>query len=56
MELRAIIVGCRHRSVNISIDDIDVVCFSKSLVFSYLAFDGFLSLFVVGISGADDAS
>lgn len=46
LELRAVVVRRRHRSVNVGVDDVDAVRSGEFLVFAYLLFNGFLSLLI----------
>ena len=49
-EIRAVVVGPRHRTVDISIHDEDIVRFCIVLANAKLPFDGLFVLFVAGIS------
>lgn len=56
LELRAVVVRRRHRSVNVGVDDVDVIRSGEFLAFAYLTLDRFFFLLVAGISGVDDAA
>lgn len=49
-EIRAVVVGPRHRTVDVSIYDEDIVRFCIVLANAKLPFDGLFVLFVAGIS------
>ena len=53
LELRAIIRLGRDGAVNVVLDDSDVILFGIGRAFTNLAFDGFFTLIVAGITGVD---
>ena len=53
LELRAIICFSRDGTINVVLDDGDVVLFGIGRAFPNLAFDGFFTLVVTGIAGVD---
>lgn len=56
LELRAVVVGRRHCSVDVGVDDVDVVRSGEFLAFSNLALVRLFSLLVAGILGVDDTA